>query len=107
VLSQLLAGDIQILSSLLVVHDILCSLTTLEPRWHTSVLLLTLMSSSGCLSLAGRWTTTAPYALAVCLIFVLEVRENRGVSRLKEGDEECRDNAVRVLRWAKSRREGG
>ena len=41
-----MAGDVQILSSLLVVHDILRSLATLEPRWHTSVLLLTLVTSS-------------------------------------------------------------
>ncbi len=43
-----MAGDVQIrcISPLLVVHDILRSLTTLEPRRHTSVLLLTLVTSS-------------------------------------------------------------
>ena len=83
------------------------SLATLEPRWNFSVLLLTLMTSSRRLSLARRRTTTTSYALAVGFRLVLQVRQDRGVPRLEKGDEECRDDAIRILRRAQGRREGG
>jgi hypothetical protein len=57
------------LSSLARNHN-LRRLATIEAEWHLSVRLLTLVTSSGRLALAGTGTATAADAVAVCSLGV-------------------------------------
>lgn len=55
-------------------------LSSVETRWHFSMLLLTLVTTARRLSLSTSRTATAPYALVVRAFVVGERGENRGVS---------------------------
>jgi hypothetical protein len=65
-------------------------LSTLEPRGHFAVCMLTLLTPSTRFSLAGSRTTTASYLLAVCAFGVRERGEDRRGALLR-GDEERRE----------------
>jgi hypothetical protein len=71
-------------------HNLQRRLSSLEAHWHLSVLLLTLMATTGCFSLAGRGTTASPNALIVGLADVAKVAKNGCVPDLG-GDELTRE----------------
>jgi hypothetical protein len=68
------------------VHNLHRRLSSLEARGYLSMLLLTLVTTTGRLSLAGRGTTTSSDALVVGFGDIAEVAKNRGVSDLR-GEE--------------------
>lgn len=57
--------NIHILESALTMHNNIRCLSTIEPRWHFSMLLLTLVTPSGGFTLAGRGTATSSDPLIV------------------------------------------
>jgi hypothetical protein len=61
-------------------------LPALEARRHLSVRMLTFLTPSGCLALAGSWTTTASDLLMVCA-WVIGQRREDGRRALMGGDE--------------------
>ena len=97
---------ILVIRSLMAVHHILRRLTSLKSRRDLSMLLLTLVTSSGCLSLSTRWTTSTTNALLIGLLSVVQACKNGGVADGEEWDEEGGDGAIVGSRWAKRRGEG-
>lgn len=57
--------DIHVVETTLTVHHDIWRLSTIEPRGDFSMLLLTLMTTSGGLTLTGRRTTTSSNSLIV------------------------------------------
>lgn len=99
-------GHILVVRSLMAVHNILRRLTTLESRRNFSMLFLTLVSSSRCLSFSTGWTTSATNALLVGLVSVVQASKNGGVADGEGWEEEGGHGAIVGSRWAKSRSEG-
>ena len=61
-------------------YNLLRCLTTLESKRNLAMLLLTLVTSSGCFALARAGTATAADAVAVRSLGIGEGGENRGES---------------------------
>lgn len=99
-------GHILVIRSLMAVHNILRRLATLESRRDLSMLLLSLVTSSRCLSLSTRRTTSATNALLVGLVSVVQAGKDRGVADDEGWEEEGGSDAIVGDRWAKSRSEG-
>lgn len=57
--------DILVVEPSLPVNNIVWRLPTIEAYRYLAVLLLTLVTSSGCLAIAARWTTADSDALVV------------------------------------------
>lgn len=73
-------NDIHIVKPTLPVHHNIRRLTTIEMRRHFSMLLLTLMTTSGSLTLPRSRTTTPPDALVIRGGIVGERGEDGGVA---------------------------
>lgn len=75
-------------------------LTTLEPRLHFPMLLLTLMTSTGRLSVAGRRSSTLADPFVVGATVVGQAGENGRASRLdRERGEQRNERRRRPLRF--------
>ena len=81
------------------VGDPLGCLTSFKACWHFAVGMLTLLTASCCLSLAGSWTATALDALVVGAFVVGERGEDRGAAVLEREGE--------LSRWPLRGRENG
>lgn len=81
--------NLQVLSSSLAGDDDIGRLTTIETGWDLSVLSLTLVTTTGCLTLARSGTTTAADALVVGGRIVGEGGEDVRAALLELRDEEC------------------
>ena len=97
---------ILVIRTLMAVDNILRRLTSLESCRNLSMLLLTLVTSSGRLSLSTRWTTSATNALLVGLVSVVQASKDRGVADGEKWDKEGRNGAIVDSRWAERRGEG-
>src|ERR1700733_8190924 len=81
-------GLVQVLESSYTLYNMLRCLTTLEPRWYLSMLLLALMAAARCLSLPGGRPSTATNSFIVSSIGVRKRRENRGIPSLQKWKEQ-------------------
>lgn len=79
---------ILVLKSSHTVSNVQRCLTTLEPRRHLSMLLLTLVTASRRLSLARRRAPTNTYASVVRSRIIGQRREDGGAPSLQKGEKE-------------------